>query len=411
MDTTIREIARQAGVSPSTASRALSRKGRISERTRSRVLNVARSLGYRPRAEAVDAATGPRAWHGAGGGRNSTGNSSGNSGVSSSGSGGGAGASVGAGAGVSGGLSASIGIVFNRRLSSLVTDPFYGAVVAGIEESLQNLGYRVFLRSIDGAGDNSGLFADQAGENGCSGFRGLLLVGCDVHPQVARTARERGIPVVLVDNELPGEPVDCVVSDNEAATRSAIEHLYRSGHRRIAFVGGPQSHISLAQRYAGYTKALDELRLPSHRRWVVFSESVDRHGPQIGYEGTLRLMDLPQSPTAIFADNDMTALGVLKALHERGIRVPDEVSVIGFDDIQVASHTHPPLTTMHIPKQQLGSIAARRLVDIINGVDPAPIKIVIRATLMTRGTVAMPASATSGTAGGETSEPTNETEA
>ncbi|MDI6637836.1 MAG: substrate-binding domain-containing protein, partial [Bacillota bacterium] len=107
-------------------------------------------------------------------------------------------------------------------------------------------------------------------------------------------------------------------------------------------------------------------------------------------EGTLRLMDLPQPPTAIFADNDMTALGVLKALHERGIRVPDEVSVIGFDDIQVASHTHPPLTTMHIPKQQLGSIAARRLVDIINGVDPAPVKIVIRATLVVRGSVGAP---------------------
>ncbi|NLG80137.1 MAG: LacI family transcriptional regulator [Firmicutes bacterium] len=364
MDTTIREIARQAGVSPSTVSRALNRRGRISERTRSRVLNVARSLGYRARTEAMDAAAGPA--------------------TSRSGDGSGSSTSIG---GTSGSGRASIGIVFNRRLSSLVTDPFYGAVVAGIEESLQKLGYRVFLRSIDGAGDNSDLFADQAGE---SGFTGLLLVGCDVHPQVARTAREKGIPVVLVDNELPGEPVDCVVSDNEAATRCAIEHLYQSGHRRVGFVGGPQSHISLAQRYAGYTKALDELRMPSHRRWVVFSESVDKHGPQIGYEGTLRLMDLPQPPTAIFADNDMTALGVLKALHERGIRVPDEVSVIGFDDIQVASHTHPPLTTMHIPKQQLGSIAARRLVDIINGVDPAPVKIVIRATLVVRGTVAAP---------------------
>lgn len=359
MDTTIREIARQAGVSPSTASRALNRKGRISERTRSRVLNVARSLGYRPRAEAVGAAMGPGNWLGGGVGRSSSGN-------------GGAGGSNG------------IGIVFNRRLSSLVTDPFYGAVVAGIEESLQRLGYRVFLRSIDGAEDNRNLFADQAGENGLAG---LLLVGCDVHPQVAAAARGNGIPVVLVDNELPGEPVDCVVSDNEAATRSAIEHLCRCGHRRIAFVGGPQSHISLAQRYAGYAKALDEFGLPFHRRWTVFSESVDKHGPQIGYEGTLRLMDLPQPPTAVFADNDMTALGVLKALHERGIKVPGEVSVIGFDDIQVAGHTHPPLTTMHIPKQQLGSIAARRLVDIINGVDPTPVKIVIRVTLVVRGTV------------------------
>ncbi|MGE5594023.1 MAG: LacI family DNA-binding transcriptional regulator [Betaproteobacteria bacterium] len=378
MDTTIREIARQAGVSPSTVSRALRRKGRISERTRSRVLNVARSLGYRARVDVADDPALPVTRPKAGGGTATGSAFAGPAGV------GGVTATLTGGPGGR----VNIGIVFNRRLSSLVTDPFYGAVVAGIEESLQRLGYRVFLRSIDGAGDNADLFAaDQTGE---TGFAGLLLVGCDVHPQVARTARERGIPVVLVDNELPNEPVDCVVSDNEAATRCAIEYLYDSGHRRVGFVGGPQSHISLAQRYAGYRKALSEFGMPSHRKWTVFSESVDRHGPQIGYEGALRLMDLPQPPTAIFADNDMTALGVLKALHERGIRVPDEVSVIGFDDIQVASHTHPPLTTMHIPKQQLGSVAARRLVDIISGMDPAPVKIVIRATLVVRGTVAPP---------------------
>ncbi|MGE5572258.1 MAG: LacI family DNA-binding transcriptional regulator [Clostridia bacterium] len=378
MDTTIREIARQAGVSPSTVSRALRRKGRISESTRSRILNVARSLGYRALAGAAGASIASArqiasaSTDGSTGslvrGCGSTGSTSGNTGASGP---------------------ESVGIVFNRRLSSLVTDPFYGAVVAGIEETLQELGYRVFLRSIDGAGDNADLFAGQAGG---SGFAGLLLIGCDVHPQVAKTAHEKGIPVVLVDNELPGEPVDCVVSDNEVATRCAIEYLYRFGHRRVGFVGGPQSHISLAERYAGYAKALDQLRMSSHRKWIVFSESVDKHGPQIGYEGTLRIMDLPQPPTAIFADNDMTALGVLKALHERGIGVPDEVSVIGFDDIQVASHTHPPLTTMHIPKQQLGSVAARRLVDIIKGVNPAPLKIIVRATLVVRGTVAPPPS-------------------
>ncbi|HHY32510.1 MAG TPA: LacI family transcriptional regulator [Firmicutes bacterium] len=383
MDTTIREIARQVGVSPSTVSRALRREGRISETTRARVLAVARSLGYHvPGDVAAEPAqlraplnadagaapggvilTGPRSPKGAT-------------------------ATPGQGPGPGPRGRANIGIVFNRRLSSLVTDPFYGAVVAGIEESLQRLGLRVFLRSIDGAGDNADFFAaDQTGE---TGFAGLLLVGCDVHPRVARIAREKGIPVVLVDNELPDEPVDCVVSDNEAAARCAIEYLYRSGHRRVGFVGGPQSHISLAQRYAGYVKALGEFGMEFHRKWTVFAESVDRHGPQIGYEGALGLMDLAQPPSAIFADNDMTALGVLKALHERGVRVPDEVSVIGFDDIQVASHTHPPLTTMHIPKQQLGSVAARRLVDIIDGVDPAPVKIVIRATLVVRGTVAPP---------------------
>lgn len=337
MGITIREIAKQAGVSPSTVSRVLNRKGNISRETQFKVISVARSLGYpvpddRVQVEGLVAA-------------------------------------------------GTVAIVYNKRLSPLVTDPFYGAVVAGIEEGLQQLGYRVLLRSIDGADGYAGLFEqDSAGNHN----DGLLLVGCDVSLDVLNEAKERDIPVVLVDNESKEGKVDSVVSDNEAAAKCAMEHFHALGHHKIAFIGGPQNHVSLAQRYKGYVSALEDFGMDVRKEWVIFAESVELHGPEIGYEGTSRLMEMPERPTAIFADNDMTALGVLKALHEKGIKVPEEVSVIGFDNIEVSAHTHPRLTTMHIPKMQMGSLAARRLVDLIQGMDVAPIKTVVYATLVIR---------------------------
>lgn len=337
MGTTIREIAKQAGVSPSTVSRVLNRKGNISKETQSKVISVARSLGYPVPGDRIPAE-----------------------------------GQVAAG---------TVAIAYNKRLSPLVTDPFYGAVVAGMEESLQQLGYRVLLRSIDGADGYAGLFEqDSAGNQN----DGLLLVGCDVSPDVLSEASERDMPVVLVDNESKEANIDSVVSDNEAAAKCAIQHFYTLGHRKIAFIGGPQSHVSLAQRYKGYVSALHEFGMDFLKRWVIFAESVDIHGPEIGYEGTCRLIEGPERPTAIFADNDMTAVGVLKALHEKGVRVPEEISVIGFDNIEVSAHTHPRLTTMHIPKMQMGSLAARRLVDLIQGKDLAPIKTVVYATLVIR---------------------------
>jgi len=337
MGTTIREIARQAGVSPSTVSRVLNRKGNISRETQSKVISVARSLGYPIPGDRVQAE-----------------------------------GSAAAG---------TVAIVYNKRLSPLVTDPFYGTVVAGMEESLQRLGYRVLLRSIDGVDGHAGLFEqDSAGNH----IDGLLLVGCDVSPDVMSEAKERDIPIVLVDNELKEGGVDSVVSDNEAAAKCGMQHFYALGHRKIAFIGGPQSHVSLAQRYKGYVGALGDFGIDYDKRWTVFAESVETHGPEIGYEGTCKLMEGPKRPTAIFADNDMTALGVLKALHEKDIKVPEEVSVIGFDNIEVSAHTHPPLTTMHIPKMQMGSLAAGRLADLIQGKDLAPIKIVVYATLVIR---------------------------
>jgi DNA-binding LacI/PurR family transcriptional regulator len=341
MATTIREIAKLAGVSPSTVSRVLNRKGNISKQTQSRVISVARSLGYpvpsdRSKAEGAMAA-------------------------------------------------GTVAIVYNRRLSPLVTDPFYGAVVAGIEEGLQELGYRVFLRSIDSANGHTGLFEQDSSGNHNDG---LLLVGCDASLDIVSESKKRDIPVVLVDNESKEGRVDCIVSDNEAAAKKAMQHLYALGHRKIGFIGGPQSHVSLAQRYKGYVSTLQGFGIDFRKRWVVFAESVETHGPEIGYEGTHKLMDGPESPTAIFADNDMTALGALKALHEKGIKVPEEVSVIGFDNIEVSAHTHPPLTTMHIPKMQMGSLAARRLVDLICDKDVAPIKTVVYATLILRDSAA-----------------------
>ncbi|MGI6131801.1 MAG: LacI family DNA-binding transcriptional regulator [Bacillota bacterium] len=337
MGVTIEDVARRAGVSVSTVSRVLNRKGRISEQTRQRVFDVARELEY----------------------------------------------PTSSGQAASRRRSNTIGIMFNRRLRSLVSDPFYGLVMVGVEESLRQGGYQVFFSTL-GERDE-----DMAAIRGfASGRRvdGLILAGCDVDREYIDRIVSLEIPLVLVDNNIISPKVPCVMTDNTAGAREAVEHLIGLGHEDIGFVSGPLTHSSLFERYQGYRQAMEAHELPVRQELSVIYDDVSSFSVEGGFDAATRLMSRSKRPTAIFAANDPMALGVMKAALSLGLAVPLDVSIVGFDDVEAAAHTSPPLTTVRVDKTDLGRHAARLLSELIDGGSSyAPYKISVCTELIVRG--------------------------
>jgi DNA-binding LacI/PurR family transcriptional regulator len=168
---------------------------------------------------------------------------------------------------------------------------------------------------------------------------------------------------VLINNQHPGEFVQAVMIANLDASRDATAYLVRLGHRRIAYLGDRFGHQSDTERFAGYRRALELADLPFHPELIVHGDG----RPEGGVQAMRSLLALAEPPTAVFCYNDMSALGALKCIREAGLRVPDHVSVIGFDDLPVAEYTAPPLTTVRQPKRRMGCLAMETLLGLIGG--------------------------------------------
>lgn len=171
------------------------------------------------------------------------------------------------------------------------------------------------------------------------------------------------IPIVLVNNQHPGQFVHSVMIANFEASRDATRHLIQLGHTRIAYLGDRFGYQSDTERFAGYREALDCAGIP-------FRPELVSHGdgkPEGGYQAMKKLLSLPDPPTAVFCYNDMSALGALKAIREAGLRVPRDISLVGFDDLFIAEYSEPPLTTVRQPRRQMGRLAAEILLKLIQG--------------------------------------------
>ncbi|HHT90636.1 MAG: LacI family DNA-binding transcriptional regulator [Bacillota bacterium] len=334
MRVTLKDIAAELGLSVTTVSRAITGQGRISPYTREQVLKKAQEMGYQPRPT----------WEN--GGRK------------------------------------SICIVFNARLQSLATDPFYGTVMVGVENECQKYGYKVFFQTISRSDDDSLWELHESGQ-----LDGLILVGADVYPSVVIQAQEYGIPVVLVDNWHPDLDVDSIVTDNRGGIMRLVNYLVSQGHERIGFIGGPLSHRSLQERYDGYRAALRENGITRSREWCWLHTAP---GPQVsqGQEGIEALLQRGMPVTAVITDNDSTAVGVLKGCELAGLNVPDDLSLVGFDNVELSEHSNPPLTTINIYKRRMGIMAARRLHELIGGKDAdVPLRITLGTELIVRRSV------------------------
>lgn len=266
------------------------------------------------------------------------------------------------------------------HVPSLLADPFYGPVLAGIERQAQARGFQLLVKSVK-AGDPPAL--DPLTKNKKGRIDGLLLVGADLSPKLISAAERQGLPAVMVDDHSSDQRADAVVTDNAGGAGAAVRHLITKGHRRIGFVGGPLRHSSLAERLQGYRLALHEAGIEPDPAWVATDERIC--GPEEGEALALRLLGSSRGRvTAIVAGNDMIAVGVLKAARSLGLTVPGELGVIGFDDIDYASYTTPPLTTVRVFKEETGRSAIDRLLERMDQPSRPPVRLALLTELVVR---------------------------
>jgi LacI family transcriptional regulator len=331
-------VASKAGVSFQTAGKVLNGKGSVSAQTRERILDAAKTLGYVPNALARSLVT------------RST---------------------------------CTIGIV-----ASDLSDAELARFVVGAEREARRRGHGVLIGSIDRDGADAERYLRMLLERRVDG----ILTAA---PQMERNTRIgellRGpVPAVSI-HRIPGGGVTLVGSDHVETALLATRHLLGLGHRRVATVAGTRDRQVTSMRLKGYERALVEAAVPYDPALV---ESGDWKSDE-AYEATLRLLDRAPDITAVYAQNDLMALGVISALYGRGLSVPDDVAVVGCDDIPMAAHTIPPLTTVHVPFYETGETAVRLLLDIIAGRRNRPRLVLLPVHLVRRGSSGAQRSATS----------------
>jgi LacI family transcriptional regulator len=245
-------------------------------------------------------------------------------------------------------------------LALLVLDlanPFFVHVMLGAERAARAAGLGVMIcnsaQSAAEEADYLELFAQQR-------VRGLLVTPADGTGATLSAFARAGIPYVLVDRAVPGADACRVLVDNVGGGAMAAGHLFAAGHRRVTFVSGPLETSQCRDRLAGARKAAAEAGLPPESVGVLECPRLDIAS---GRDAAARLMGLPERPTAVFCANDLLALGVLQVLFAAGVRVPEDIAIVGYDDIEFAGAAAIPLSSIRQPAARIGQTAAELLIE------------------------------------------------
>lgn len=333
----IHDVAREAGCSISTVSKVLNGSGSISPETRQRIVEVANRLGYVPQAAARMLKIR---------------------------------------------RTETVGLIFHDGPQHLFSNPFYSIVVAGAEEVLTGAGYNLLLGG-GAAREASWEFPKFLRERLVDG---LILVG-DIHPAVLQKLEGARVPLVLIDHESREAETDCIETDGFQGARDAVRYLLACGHREIGMMTATAENPPLAARREGYEAALREAGLRLRPEWILRTV----HSEAGGLAAADQLAALPQRPTALFAVNDAMAIGAMRRFPDLGIRVPADISLIGFDDINISEILPPGLTTMRVDMQAMGRQGASVLLDKLRqpaGTRRPPVRQFLPVSLVERGTVA-----------------------
>jgi len=256
-------------------------------------------------------------------------------------------------------------------------NPFFAEVARGIEDTGFEHGYSVILCNSDGNLEKELLYTNVLNEKQVDG---IIYVAAGLSQEHILGLQQRGLPVVVVDREIPGLPVGTVITDNAQGGWLATGHLLSLGHRRIACLSGPHDLTPSAERVTGYRQALEAAM-------VFVDECLVLRGDfnfESGYKSMTELLALEEPPSAVFACNDLMAMGAMAAAAESGCRVPADLSVVGFDDIELASYSIPALTTVRQPKYEMGAIAARMLLEHMRQDDLTPQRQILATELVVR---------------------------
>ena len=255
------------------------------------------------------------------------------------------------------GSTRSLGLVLRQSPEQVGGDALLVDTLRGVVEAANDAGYRVLVESL---APETGRYADLLRARHADG---LIVSGPRADDQELRDLARDGYPVVL-QGDLEAFEGPSVDVDNEAAAATAVRHLIALGHRRIACVtNAPVAYTAAAARLDGYQRALAEAGIPFEPNLVAEAD----FDPGSGHRAIVAILDRGALPDAVFVASDVVALGVLGGLRERRIRVPNQVSVVGFDDISLAAYVDPALTTIRVPARELGKAAGRALIDRIAG--------------------------------------------
>jgi LacI family transcriptional regulator len=330
--TTIKDIARIASVSHTTVSRALNNQSRIRNETKEKILSIAKELNYSPNF-----------------------------------------------------IARSLVMNRSRTLGLVITtiaNPFYTELAQGIEATSRKLGYNIILCSTQSDLETEKLYIDMLRSKGVDG---IIFTSAHMDdPNIVELAEE-GFPIMLVNRKtyhpIVKEKVDYVGIDNIQGGFLAVEHLIRLGHQRIGIIGGSSESSVGFERLEGGKKALEGYGLKQIDDYFLEGDFLK----ESGYRGGMKFIKMADPPTAIFAANDYMALGAYQAVVEEGLKVPEEMAIVGFNDIEFTAMKGVELTTIGQKKYEMGALSVETLVEKIEGREPGPSReIILKPELIIR---------------------------
>jgi DNA-binding LacI/PurR family transcriptional regulator len=325
---TLAEVAARAGVSRTAASRVINNAPHVSRAKREAVEKAIRELGYSPSRTARALATS---------------------------------------------RSSVIALAVGGSDSAIFADPFFAQLIVGISAALEETELHLLL-CLGASGRGLARFK---GLLGAQAVDGVLLTALRGDDPLSRLVEESGLPAVYGGRPLRGEPVWFVDVDNRGGARKGTERLIELGRRRIAVITGLSDTDVSESRHRGY---LDAMATAGLRPWAIEAGDFTVAGGAAAMRG---LLDISPDLDAVSVANDNMAAGAVAVLRERGYRVPDDVAVVGFDDLEIATRTEPPLTTVHQPVRALGREMARMLTSVLSGQDAGPL--ILPTRLVVRG--------------------------
>ena len=311
---TIRDVAKKSGLSLSTVSLVINNRGNVSPGAREAVQKVVRELAYHPTRSAR---------------------------------------------GLASKTSGNIGFILSDEHFSQA-EPFYTRIFLGTEFEARDHNYYILLTTVGNQFDPDVYVPRFLLERNVDG----IIIAGKVNEKLISHIDSLDLPIVLVDFEIKRAHHSAVLIDNWRGATLAVEHLLSLGHKRIAFIGGDVRHPSITDRYEAYQNTLHMAGVFLEESYEVTDE--EETSVEGGTSAAERLFASGAKPTAIFAANDAMAIGCMRHLKSRGLRIPQDVAIVGFDDIEISSHIEPHLTTVRVLKEEMGKIAVQRVVDSIN---------------------------------------------
>jgi LacI family transcriptional regulator len=332
--TTLNDVARRAGVSTMTVSRVINESGYISQETRARVNDAIAELGYMPNA-----------------------------------------------------LARQLRSRRTKTVALVVTDirnPFFTTIASGVEDTARARGYAVMFCSTYESEVEEAAYVRVLMERRVDGV--LLVPACGAGSSV-RLLQEHGMPTIVLDRHVLDVEADEVRADSRAGAYSAVRHLTDLGHRRIAILAGPEGVSTSTDRVAGYREALLEACPNGECGQILFGEFNEASG----YSMTHQILQAEPRPTAIFAANNFIAFGAMRALREAGLGIPDDISMVVFDDLPPGWVLDPFFTVVSQPAYEIGTRAAQLLLERLAGEAPeGPRSIILPSELVIRRSTAPP---------------------